>query len=266
MTRHEFLRALHAVARPRNYLEIGVDTGASLSLSRVPSIGIDPAFNVTRQIRCDVQLVRATSDDFFARDDPLHHLRSGRNPFRNLRRGRPPLAHYIGDTALDLAFIDGMHLVEYALRDFMNVERFSRWSTPIVIDDMLPPRAEEAARERLASAWTGDVYKLIGILRQHRPDLTVLPLKTRRTGVVVVFGADAKNTVLRDRYEAIVATAVSPDPQVVPAAILERQGAMEPERLLEAKFWPWLVRTRTLRTGRSRGYERLRRELAALTG
>src|SRR3954452_20847136 len=106
MTRHEFLRALHAVARPRNYLEIGVNTGASLSLSRVPSIGIDPEFKITRQIRCDVQLVRATSDDFFARADPLHHLRSGRNPLPNLRRGRPPLAHYSGDTALDLVFID----------------------------------------------------------------------------------------------------------------------------------------------------------------
>ena len=29
---------------------------------------------------------------------------------------------------LDLVFIDGMHLFEYALRDFMNVERYCAWT------------------------------------------------------------------------------------------------------------------------------------------
>ena len=47
MNRHEFLRHLHAAARPRNYLEIGVNDGRSLSLSRVPSIAIDPGFRIT---------------------------------------------------------------------------------------------------------------------------------------------------------------------------------------------------------------------------
>ena len=60
MERHEFLAALHAGLRPRNYLEIGVDTGLSLELSRVPSIGIDPKFQVRTEIRTDVALVRAT--------------------------------------------------------------------------------------------------------------------------------------------------------------------------------------------------------------
>ena len=29
-----------------------------------------------------------------------------------------------------------MYLFEYALCDFMNVERFARWDTAIVLDDM----------------------------------------------------------------------------------------------------------------------------------
>jgi hypothetical protein len=35
--RHEFLRELHKVTANRNYLEIGVNDGRSLRLSRVPT-------------------------------------------------------------------------------------------------------------------------------------------------------------------------------------------------------------------------------------
>jgi hypothetical protein len=261
--RHEFLRGLHAVAEPRNYLEIGVSTGASLALSRVPSIGIDPALKVSRKLGSDVQLVGETSDDFFARADPLAYLRSGRNPIRNLLRGRPLLAHREDETTLDLAFIDGMHLAEYALRDFMNVERFSTWSTVIAFDDMLPRNVDEAARDRHTSDWTGDVYKVIAILREHRPDLTVIPVNTTPTGVVVVFGADSKSTILRDRYDTILASATAPDPQVIPAPILERRDAVDPDRLLGASFWPTLIAARNRRADRPGEYERLRREVIA---
>ena len=89
MRRHDFLRELHRRLRPRTYLEIGVNDGKSLALSRAPSIGVDPEFRVTEPIQCDVQLVKATSDDFFERPDPIRHLRSGRNPMRNAAP-RPP--------------------------------------------------------------------------------------------------------------------------------------------------------------------------------
>ncbi|MCW2874265.1 class I SAM-dependent methyltransferase, partial [Actinacidiphila oryziradicis] len=136
MDRHGFLHQLHKVYKPRNYLEVGVNDGRSLALSRVASVAVDPAFKLVTQISCDVHLVKATSDDFFARKDPLLHLRPGRNPFRALAR-KDPLS-WFGDPKLELSFIDGMHIFEYALRDFMNVERHSRWSSVIVLDDMLP--------------------------------------------------------------------------------------------------------------------------------
>ncbi len=72
---HDFLAAVHERLEPRTYVEIGVNTGRSLGLSRVPSVAVDPAFKVTVEIQTDVHLVRATSDDFFARPDPLAHLR-----------------------------------------------------------------------------------------------------------------------------------------------------------------------------------------------
>ena len=244
MRRHDFLRELHHRIQPRTYLEIGVNDGRSLALSRAPSIAIDPAFKVTAPIRCDVQLARATSDDFFAREDPIRHLRSGRNPLRNMRRGRPLFDHWRGGTTLDLTFIDGLHLFEFALRDFMNVERFSRWSTVVVLDDMLPRNVDEAARDRHTSDWAGDVYKVALVLREHRPDLIVVPVDTEPTGVIVVLGADPTNQVLRDRYDAIIEQWVVPDPQPVPRSVLERTDAADPERLLASDLWAALARAR----------------------
>jgi hypothetical protein len=264
MTRHEFLRRLHELVRPRNYLEIGVSTGRSLALSRVPSIGVDPEFKVTVGQRLDVHLVKQTSDDFFARADPILHLRSGRNPIRNLRRGRSAFGHYRGGTTLDLAFIDGMHLFEYALRDFMNVERFADWSSVIVFDDMLPRSVDEAARDRHTGDWTGDVFKVIPVLRQYRPDLLILPVDTAPTGVLVVLGADPTNEALKTHYDKIIETWITPDPQDIPVEILERQSAVAPESLLGAGFWPDLVRARNRRTKRSSGYERIRRQVTAI--
>lgn len=236
MDRHSFLRGLHARTRPRNYLEIGVNDGRSLALSHVPSVAVDPAFKVTAQIRCDVHLVRATSDDFFAREDPIVHLRSGRNPLRNMRRGRPLFGHWWGRTTVDLTFIDGLHIFEYALRDFMNVERFAGPSSIVVFDDMLPRNIDEAARVRHTGDWAGDVYKVIPVLRRYRPDLLVLPMDTTPTGVLVVLGADPRNTVLRERYDDILGEYVVHDPQPVPIDILERHDALDPESFLSARF------------------------------
>ncbi|MDQ1045543.1 class I SAM-dependent methyltransferase [Streptomyces sp. V4I2] len=264
MDRHGFLRQLHSVYRPRNYLEIGVNDGRSLTLSRVPTVAIDPAFKVTSEISCDAHLVKATSDDFFARKDPLIHLRNGRNPFRALAR-RDPLNLLGGDPRLELSFIDGMHLFEFALRDFMNVERHSRWSSVIVLDDMLPRDVDEAARDRHTGMWTGDVFRVVQVLRRYRPDLVVVELDTVPTGVVAVFGADPTNTVLQDNYDKIVDEFRADDPQDVPEEVLLRKNAIQGETLLKADFWPALTKARNLRRPRS-AFEPIRRRIEAVVG
>ncbi|MFJ1746288.1 class I SAM-dependent methyltransferase [Streptomyces sp. NPDC088116] len=262
MDRHGFLRHLHRVYKPRNYLEIGVNDGRSLALSRVPSVAIDPAFKVVTSISCDVHLVKATSDDFFARKDPLLHLRNGRNPFRALAR-RDPVNLLGGDPKLELSFIDGMHLFEFALRDFMNVEKHSRWSSVIVLDDMLPRDIDEAARDRHTNAWTGDVYKVATVLRRYRPDLLVVEVDTKPTGVVVVFGANPESTVLKDSYDEIIKEYVVPDPQQVPDEVMVRKNAVAPEILLGADFWRPLSRARDLRRGYS-AFGPLRKRIEAV--
>src|SRR5207248_1318811 len=156
-------------------------------------------------------------------------------PFRALAR-RDPLGMLGGDPKLELSFIDGMHIFEYALRDFMNVERHSRWSSVIVLDDMLPRDVDEAARDRHTKFWTGDVYKVVTVLRKYRPDLVVVEVDTAPTGVAVVFGADPQNTVLKEAYDDILKEYVTPDPQPVPDEVLVRKHAVRPETLLEADF------------------------------
>ena len=228
LRRHQLLRALHDQLQPRTYFEIGVRKGKSLELSRVPSVGVDPFFVLTHEIHCDVHLVRTTSDEFFAR--------------------RHPFAHF-DEPVVDLAFIDGMHLAEFALRDLINTERWCHPASVIVIDDMLPRNVVEAGRGRTGSAiggaWAGDVYKMIDILREHRPDLVVLEVDTEPTGTVVVLLPDPSDTRLAAAYEAAVPGMVVPDPQSVPEWCLTRSRAIAPETLLEAPIWDELRKART---------------------
>jgi hypothetical protein len=227
------LRALHEVVQPRTYFEIGVHRGMSLTRSRVPSVGVDPAFLVDRELHCDVHLVRATSDEFFAR--------------------RHPFAHFTGRESgpvVDLAFIDGMHLAEYCLRDFVNTEKWCRPGSVIVIDDMLPRTAEEAGRGREdeEGAWAGDVYKVTAALRSVRPDLVVHEVDTEGTGVVMVLLPDPDDRTLLDAYDGLAREFVVPDPQQVPADVVGRARALDPDQVVSSTAWARVAELRD--TGR----------------
>ncbi|HSK15815.1 MAG TPA: hypothetical protein VK915_06560 [Gaiellaceae bacterium] len=89
MTRHELLRERHRRYRLRSNLEIGVDRGRSLALPRPRSIAVAPAFRITEETACDLRLVRAESDDFFARGrelEPPARARPLRSRLGRLRR------------------------------------------------------------------------------------------------------------------------------------------------------------------------------------
>jgi hypothetical protein len=238
MTRQDFLREVHRAYQPTSYFEIGIGTGRSLGLSRTRTIAVDPAFKIKSEIRCDIQVVKATSDDFFAREDALTHFREGR---------------------IDLAFIDGLHLLEFALRDFMNVERHAAWTSVIVVDDVLPRKVTEASRERSTKAWAGDVFKLSDVLGVYRPDLLVLPLDIDPTGVLLVLGADPENRVLEELHDEIVEKYVQPDPQLVPAAVLRRDTAIDPASITDSDVWSQLRNARESGASRKARWDDVRR-------
>lgn len=181
--RHDFLRSLHELLRPATYLEIGVQTGRSLAQAIPPTecVGVDPAPQISVPIAAPYSIVNRTSDEFFT-----------------------------GETAetfapYDLAFIDGMHLVEYCLRDFIGVERLARpdGRTVAVFDDVLPYSHTIAMREQPPGNWAGDCWKVTQILEQRRPDLLCVLVNVAPTGALVVLDLDPANTTLAAEYANI---------------------------------------------------------------
>lgn len=222
--KHVMLRRLHEVLVPRTYFEIGMHVGASLTLSRARTVGVDPSCSIQKPLHCDLRTYIETSDEFFAREDPFEHL-----------QGVP----------VDLAFVDGMHLAEFALRDFINLEQHMAPGGVVVMDDVLPRNHLEAYRIRRTGPWSGDVYKVLDVLAEHRPDLTVIPLNTAPTGTVMIVGLDPTSTVLADRYPDIEPTLVTDDPQIVPDQHLRRLEARDPEAMLGLPTWADLVADRS---------------------
>lgn len=164
----EVLRRLHAEVRPDVYLEVGVEHGTSLQLavhSRVV-LGIDPVPRpLPRELTPAARLFHMTSDAFFE-----SHSR----------------AELLGEARVELAFIDGMHRFEYALRDFHNAERWCAPGATLVLHDCLPVLDVAALRDRRTSFWVGDTWKALEFLLLHRSDLFVAVVPTYPSGLVVV--------------------------------------------------------------------------------
>ena len=176
-------RIIEAV-RPRSYVEIGVAAGDSLRLVKAPTvaIGIDPQPQLTAPLAANQKVFVETSDAFFAG----HDLRAE-----------------LGGLPVDLAFIDGMHHFEFALRDFANLERHCTPASTILIHDCYPLDRETAARERRRIFWSGDVWRLIVLLKKVRPDLGICTIATAPTGLVLVRNLDPASRVLLERHDEL---------------------------------------------------------------
>lgn len=210
-TRHEFLRSLHQLLQPKTYLEIGVQTGRSLMQAgpRTYAVGVDPAPCVSVPIVGPNVIYPQTSDAFFAGPRAAQHA-----PY-------------------DLAFIDGMHLVENCLRDFMGVEKLARpdGRTVAVFDDVLPYSAAIAGRVPLPGDWTGDCWKVVNALGGTRADLRLILVDVDPTGVLVVLGLDPASTMLAHVWEHLTEIYVRDDMDV-PDHIIGRDYAVQPSDAL----------------------------------
>ena len=191
----QVLGDLHHALAPRCYLEIGVRFGRSLALARGPAIGVDPAPDIRVELPASTRIVATTSDEFFVENSRTRSV-----------------------GVVDFAFIDGLHLFEAALRDFMNIERLATPDAIVAIDDVLPNHPAQAERTRRTQHWTGDVWRLVPVLRRWRPDLVLALLDTSPTGLLLVSGLDPANRVLWENYNPIVREALAlgePPPPVL---------------------------------------------------
>ncbi len=184
----EWLSAYHQAQTPKLYFEVGTESGASLSLARCASIAVDPRFRIEQGVlgmHPELHLFEKTSDDFFA-------------------------SHFLEryDQQIDFAFLDGMHLIEFLLRDFINIEKHMASDGAIAMHDCLPmsfPAAEREWDKTKTRPWVGDVWKMLPILRRYRPDLHLSMLDLAPSGLLVIDNLDAQNTTLTDQYDEILA-------------------------------------------------------------
>lgn len=183
---YRVLQKIHHFVRPRTYLEIGVRHGESWRFAApdAMSIGVDPNPRIHHQVDSKAALFQGTSDDFFATRDP-----------RAVFGGLP----------VDLAFIDGMHQFEFALRDFMNIERVSSPRSVVLLHDCLPIDEETSTREMNTSLWSGDIWKVVVCLKKERPDLQIDVFDTGPTGLAAIQGLNPSDNRLHERYADIEA-------------------------------------------------------------
>jgi hypothetical protein len=174
------IQKLHRTLKPRGYLEIGVHAGKSFRLAACPAIGIDPEPTVELPLPSQSKLFEMTSDEYFSN-------------------------HHDPNFPVDLAFLDGEHLFEFALRDFIHLEEVSNPKTVIVIDDVFPGNPRHASRNRHTTFWTGDVWRLGLLLRERRPDLRIRRLGTSPAGMLRVDRLNPSSRLLRDNYNGLVA-------------------------------------------------------------
>ncbi|MFN8593894.1 MAG: class I SAM-dependent methyltransferase [Thermomicrobiales bacterium] len=181
----DLLRRLHETLQPESYLEIGVDWGESLLLSRSRTIAIDPAPKpppASLLGKPGMLLAVCTSDDFFAQYQ------------------REAL---LGAARLDFAFIDGLHQFTQVVRDLEHVERWGHRDTVIAIHDVLPRNAWEATHTFHDGFWAGDVWRIVPFLREHRPNLRCWLTAADPTGMLIVTNLDPAHPGMSEVAEAV---------------------------------------------------------------
>lgn len=179
------LKQLHEKLNPDWYLEVGTFTGKSLALAQCNTIAVDPEFQLkfpaVNSHGKQMFFFQQTSDEFF----------EGGFIKKNKIK-------------VDFAFLDGMHLFEFLLRDFIEAEKVMSKDGVIALHDCCPTSEYMATREFHDGPWTGDVWKTLLILLRYRPDLKIDVMKAGGTGLVLVSNLNPRSQVLAKKYDALV--------------------------------------------------------------
>lgn len=182
----EFLGVISNCLQPNLYFEIGTNTGLSLSRFTCDSVCVDPDFKIQNDVfrgKRTVSFFQMTSDEFFAR----------------------PNIGYLFPNGIGIAFLDGLHRFESLLRDFMHTERYCHGRSVVLLHDCLPPTPDMADRYSATCInWTGDVWKLLLVLKKYRPDLRIIFLDCPPTGIVACTQLDPTSSIIDKNYYRIL--------------------------------------------------------------
>ena len=185
---HSIFKKIFETYCPKLYVEIGSRTGSSLEVCECDYIAIDPKFQISKNVfntSREFFFWQGTSDDFFNNN---YLERNSLTP--------------------DIALIDGLHLFEFALRDFINLERRMKKDGIILIHDVCPFSYEMTTRDteyvNTGKPWTGDVWKLLLLLIEQRSDLKIDVIDAAPTGLAIITNLDPKKLTLSENYECIL--------------------------------------------------------------
>jgi hypothetical protein len=197
LAKYQTISQIQKNIQPDLYLEIGVGRGNSLRRSCAKnSIGIDPRPRIHEKLPKNVVVHKEESKLFFKKNNVPGKI--------------------------DFAFIDGKHLIENVLEDFIAVEKHSKSTSYILLDDVAPAHPIQANRLKQSSKWAGDCWKIVPILKKYRPDLDIKLLDVAPTGMLLVSNLDPSNTVLEKNYEEIINQWQN---EIMPLSVLKRKGA-----------------------------------------
>ena len=171
------LRWIHQILKPQTYVEIGVRQGESLraALAKTRCIAVDPLPALTGDFPPDTRVFPMTSDRFFESQD---------------------LRKLLAAPTFSLAFIDGLHLFEQALMDFVHLEPFAGRRSIILLHDCLPLDRVTSERVRTTHFYSGDVWKLPMCLMKHAKKLRMATIRTAPTGLCLGSNFDPASRAL----------------------------------------------------------------------
>ncbi len=177
---YDIIKNINLLLKPKTYVEIGVRYGDRFYLpsANTLSIGIDPNIDMKPIINENSKLFNLTSDEFFNQYD---------------------LKNILNDQTIDLALIDGLHLFENTLQDFMNIEKYCCKNSFILIHDSIPIDRLTSERDRKTKVWTGDVWKIIPCLKKYRPDLQIYNLNITPSGIAIITNLNPRSNVLKKK-------------------------------------------------------------------
>jgi hypothetical protein len=188
-----FLANLHRHLRPETYFEIGSLNGDTLKLAQCASICVDPTFQISSDVlgvKPSCHMFQMGSDAFFRRHSPITIFKQ----------------------PIQMAFLDGMHLFQFLLRDFANTEKHCAKNSIIILHDCVPgdpyvcvrsPENPVRNMSQHAGYWTGDVWKMLPALKAWRKDLQIVVTDAPPTGLVIISNLDPNSTIIDDNYAKI---------------------------------------------------------------
>lgn len=137
-----------------NYLEIGIEYGQTITNVHFKNrTGVDPDPKLDKKYANEMQIYNYTSDVYFEKLNEMNET-------------RPQNIIY------DVIFIDGMHQVEYFIRDLNNSIQYLSIDGTIFIDDIIPLNYNEQLKIPIKhyyennilkynENWTGDIWKVV---------------------------------------------------------------------------------------------------------